>query len=216
MSLPELLSEPDWNRCQADATEALSAGRITREQLLAATRSADPQHRRRALLLLAHLPIERLDGPGALLDVLRDVCWPVREAAALFLGRFADGAVAEALARAAIRDQSPHVRAAAAQAAGTPLLPVIRSALVAPRWKVRRKAAEALSFAPSADAVPLLVAALLDADERVRASAAQSLGRMGDAARPAVVALRRRLGERSVKVVEAARTALIALGESVE
>jgi HEAT repeat protein len=210
--LDELLTEPDWNRCKAQAAEGLAAGTLTPARLLEACRAAGPEHRRRALMLLASLPAETLAGIDAPVELLEDICWPVREAVAVLLGRL--GAASEALARLAIRDPSPHVREAAAGAAGPSLLAVTISALTAPRWKVRRKAVEALAHAPqAAEAIALLEQALADPDERVRASAAASLGRLGDAAGVAVPALRGRLGERSDRVRRAVEQALALLGE---
>jgi hypothetical protein len=212
MLIDELLTEPDWNRCKARAAEALAAGTLTPALLLGACRSSGPEYRRRALMLLASLPAEALADVDAPVDLLEDICWPVREAVAVLLGRL--GAANEALARLAIRDPSPHVRAAAAGAAGPALMAVAISALGAPRWKVRRKAVEALAHAPQvADAVGLLERALADPDERVRASAACSLGQLGETARVAIPALRGRLGERSDRVKLAVRQALALLGE---
>src|SRR5947207_207797 len=114
-SLAAILSDPDWNHCQARVRELLDCAGVAVSDLLAACRWSEPGERRRALLLLAGLAPGREIDLAALLDCLDDACWPVREAAVLALGVLGenDGVCRARLTRTALRDSSPHVRAAA-------------------------------------------------------------------------------------------------------
>ena len=109
-----------------------------------------------------------------------------------------------------LRDQSPEVRAKAAEALGhfgPPAVPLLAPALADQEFRVRAAAAEALrTIGPAV--LPAMIRALEHSDVRIRANAAVVLGGLGPAAREAVPSLARALKDANARVRELAVEAI--------
>lgn len=183
------------------------------DELRAAFRTAfvDPQAepRRRAVQLSAE--VRPADGGlrEALVAVLADAVWGVREAAVIALARFTDESVHVRLVERTLHDSSPLVRRAAASGIGERIEPARDyGAAVRHRFERRRiRAADALGFAArTADAVALLTSTVTDPHPKVRAAALRALGRLDTAAvRPLLALVVRKCAEAEPRVAEAAR-----------
>ncbi|MBI3977483.1 MAG: HEAT repeat domain-containing protein [Chloroflexi bacterium] len=132
---------------------------------------------------------------GDLARLLFDADLPVREAAALALGRLGGAPAVEALIRSLHEEHallSRFVTQALIQA-GSEAVPHLITALASPDDNVRWHAAEALAEIRDPRAIDPLVAVLGDHEPGVRWNAARGLARLG---KPAVVAALRALETR--------------------
>ncbi len=118
-----------------------------------------------------------------------DPSFHVRTALARALGT-SPAADAVARLRALAGDRSPSVRAAALAALsrrlGAPFAATLEEHLRAEDWRTRAAAAAAAGALDSAG-LPLLAAAAVDTDERVRIAALSALGGLGDDGRPPIL-----------------------------
>jgi HEAT repeat protein len=179
---------------------------------LAAALQAPVAHAvRRAALVHAALGGAAADNAPALLAVLSSPRWPVREAAALALGRVAPAAAREALLQRALFDRSAAVRDAAVGAleADTDALATITAHLGHRHPRVRCRAlrlSRVLAAVP--DAVTALLRGLEDSHFRVRRDAASLLADLGPSALPALPRLLRCRFDHEPRVARAASAAL--------
>jgi HEAT repeat protein len=197
-----------------DARAAHVAGWLgfpRRDELHAALRVAlaapQAETRRRAVLIAA----AALPGTAfrdELLAALADSAWGVREAAAVALAHIPDAAVCRRLVTLTLHDPGPLVRRAAAAALGPRIDPARDYAgAAAHRFERQRiRAADALGFAPHADAVALLTGMVTDPHPKVRAAALRALTRHDPAAvRPLLPLVVRKCAEAEPRVAAAAR-----------
>ncbi|MGH9824358.1 MAG: HEAT repeat domain-containing protein, partial [Blastocatellia bacterium] len=117
----------------------------------------------------------------ALLDASRDSQAEVRAAAVSALGRLGDSSVAGTLFDAT-RDSSGDVRDAAFRSLGLMGISVERLSadITNPNWQARITAVATLARLHDPRAVPVVMSALKDSDERVRAESARALAVLAD------------------------------------
>jgi HEAT repeat protein len=156
--------------------------------------SPDEEERRR---LIAEIPLGWTSGAlGLLVDALGDTSWRVRKDAILRVARWPDpeGAVTRLIAALA-DDSNVGLRNAAVEALaaiGRPSVAPLLMALDA-GGEFKKFLIEGLAAIGDRTSVPALVRALDDADENIRAAAAEALGQVGG--HEADLALRHRLSQ---------------------
>lgn len=179
------------------------------EWVLAALIDSRAEVRRRAVLRAIESCAD--ESRAGVLAALTDPVWCVREVAAAGAGRFpdADGTVLATLVALTLRDPSPHVRRAAATAAGPRVRPE-RDYGEAARHRFERqrvRAADALGYVSAeraTEAVELLARCVADAHPKVRLAGLRALARLDpDAVRPLLPLLRRKCGEANANIAAA-------------
>ena len=181
-------------------------------------RSDRTKARLMAIQVLSQLGAEAKDAVPALIEALDAPEPAVRAYAALALGRIGKPA-SDALVRleAALHDPYARVRVASALAAWgiardlETTRAVLWQGLTSANPRVRAMAAQAFGELGE-EAVDLMVLALVDRDEQVRAAAAETLGRIGASTEIARTALEEATKDKSPLVAAAAEQGLAALG----
>ncbi len=171
-----------------------------------------------AIQVVTKLGPDAKDTVPALIEALDAKEPAVRAFAALALGRIGKPA-ADAVVRleASLRDPHARVRITSALAAWgitgdlETARKVLWQAMTSPDPRVRTMAAEAF-VELGEEGVDLMVLALVDRDENVRAAAAETLGRIGGDSKSARRALQEATQDQSPVVAAAARKALANLG----
>ena len=152
------------------------------EPLIAAIEDRDPEVRVQAVAAVRNLQDPRV--PEVLLYALDDDHWPVRAVAVRCLGSFRDPDFFGTLVTALATDESPNVRARAAEAlaglndlrATEPLIATLRDKNPYVRWHT----AKALGDLKDPRAVEPLIAALSDEDHITKRSVIAALGELKD------------------------------------
>lgn len=179
-------------------------------------KSADPEERRNAVLILSNLDGDT--ATSALLTALTDKSPAVRALAVTGLGERSDNRIVPFVAARLSSDKDPFVRKAAAYALGhfrdQERTAALIAALKDKDQEVRGAAAVSLADHRDAAAVGSLATSLFDKNAFVRAQAARALGVNGQSASQAVPALVKLLGQDSdAEVKRQSATALGLIGD---
>jgi len=183
------LKDSDWDISRKAARSLGRIGDVRAVDPLIATLGSDHlcAEARDALVGIGAPAVE------ALIAVLKDGNWKMRDEAASLLGRIGDARAVEPLV-VALEDEDKDVRRVAARALGwlgdSRAVEPLKHALPSPDGATERAAADAL-VAIWSPAVDPLIAALKSKHQPVRVSAAEALGKLGDvrAVAPLIAAL---------------------------